>query len=223
MHVAIVMDGNRRWARLRGLPPQHGHAKGEAALQRAADAAPALGITTLSVFGFSTENWSRDPGEVGALMRLFARSARTQRVRSMRSGVRVRICGDLQAFPASVRFALRRLEESTAANNRLTLVLALNYGGRGEILRAVKSIARAGTAHEAITEAEFRKHLYLPDIPDPDLVIRTGGEQRLSNFLLFQLAYSEFVTLPVLWPDFSASDLSSALAAAHLRERRFGA
>lgn len=223
MHVAIVMDGNRRWARQRGLEVCEGHAAGERALHGIADAAPALGITTLSVFGFSTENWARGASEVSALMQLFARCASAQLLRSARAGIRVRICGDLTRFPASVRLALRRLEHATAANSRLTLVLALNYGGRGEILRAVRSMARSGTLHDHVTEEEFRKHLYLPDLPDPEIVIRTGGEQRLSNFLLFQLAYAEFVSSPVLWPDFTPGDLAAALANVQSRERRFGA
>ena len=223
MHVAIVMDGNRRWARQRGLEVCEGHAAGERALHRIVDAAPALGVTTLSVFGFSTENWARGEREVGALMQLFARCANSQLLRSTRAGIRVRICGDLTQFPASVRLALRRLESATAANRRFTLVLALNYGGRSEILRAVRSLARSGTLHDRLTEEEFRKHLYLPDLPDPEIVIRTGGEQRLSNFLLFQLAYAEFVSSPVLWPDFAPADLAAAIANVQSRERRFGA
>ena len=223
MHIAIVMDGNRRWARQRGLSPAQGHAAGEAALLRTVEAALCLGVRSITVFGFSTENWSRDPAEVSALMQLFSSTARQRRSELLGSGVRVRVRGDLSALAFPVRAALRGLERATAANTRMTLVLAINYGGRDEIIRAARSLARAGTNADAIDEAEFRKHLFLPDVSDPDIVIRTGGEQRLSNFLLFQLAYSELVTLPVLWPDFSAEHLASALAQFGQRERRYGA
>lgn len=223
MHVAIVMDGNRRWARERGLSVAQGYAAGEAALQKTVDASLELGVRTVTVFGFSTENWSREPAEVQALMHLLAVFAHRRRDMLVKAGVRVRVRGDLTRLWFPARSALRALERATASNSRLTLVLAINYGGRDEILRAAESIARNGVPGRALTEDEFRKHLYLPDVGDPDLLIRTGGEQRLSNFLLFQLAYSELVTLPVLWPDFDRDTFSSALRSFRDRERRFGA
>lgn len=217
------MDGNRRWARERGLAPADGHAAGEAALRRIVGAAPRLGVRTLTVFGFSTENWSRSADEVAALMRLIGTFAAIRKDELLGAGIRVRVRGDLTPLPFPARAALRALERASAGNSRLTLVLAINYGGRDEILRAVRSIARSGVAHDAITEDIFRNHLDLPDVGDPELVIRTGGEQRLSNFLIYQCAYSEFVTLPVLWPDFSEEDLARALAQFGGRRRRFGA
>lgn len=223
MHAAIVMDGNRRWARLRGLTPAEGHAAGEAALRRIVAAAPRLGVRTLTVFGFSTENWSRSPGEVGALMQLIASFASLRKDELLAAGIRVRVRGDLSRLPFAARAALRALERTSAGNTRLTLVLAINYGGRDEIVRAVRSITRNGVAHDAITEDLFRTHLDLPDVRDPDIVIRTGGEQRLSNFLIYQCAYSEFVALPVLWPDFTEEHLAQAVAQFGGRQRRFGA
>lgn len=223
MHAAIVMDGNRRWARLRGLAPADGHAAGEAALRQIVMAAPRLGVRTLTVFGFSTENWSRGSDEVGALMRLIASFASIRKDELLAAGIRVRVRGDLARLPFAARAALRALERASSGNSRLTLVLAINYGGRDEILRAVRSIARDRVAHDAITEDVFRSHLDLPDVGDPEIVIRTGGEQRLSNFLIYQCAYSEFVTLPVLWPDFEEEHLAQAVAQFGGRQRRFGA
>lgn len=217
------MDGNRRWARRRGLSPAEGHAAGEAALRRIVAAAPGMGLRTLTVFGFSTENWSRDAREVGALMQLIAAFASLRKHELLAAGIRVRVRGDVTRLPFAARAALRALERASAGNSRLTLVLAINYGGRDEILRAVRSIARNGIAHDAITEDVFRTHLDLPDVGDPEIVIRTGGEQRLSNFLIYQCAYSEFVTLPVLWPDFGEEHLAQAIANFGGRQRRFGA
>ncbi|MFN2450262.1 MAG: polyprenyl diphosphate synthase [Candidatus Baltobacteraceae bacterium] len=223
MHVAIVMDGNRRWARQRGLSAAEGYAAGETALYAAVRSALAGGVRTLTVFGFSKENWTRDPGEISALMQLFSIVPQRRRMDLLGAGVRVRICGELGRLAFAARSALRGLERVTACNTRMTLVLAINYGGRDEIVRAAQSLARAGTLPGAIDEAEFRKHLFLPDVSDPDIVIRTGGEQRLSNFLLFQLAYSEILTLPVLWPDFTGDDFTNALAQLATRRRTFGA
>ncbi len=224
MHVAIIMDGNRRWARARGHSVCQGYLAGESALDRTVAAALSLNVRTLTVFGFSNENWKRDAAEVSALMQLCAAFASRRREQLVHAGVRVRVCGDLSRMPFPTRASLRALERATAANSRLTLVLALNYGGREEILHAVRSIAERGDLRGGrITEDEFRKHLYLPDLSDPDLLIRTGGEQRLSNFLLFQLAYSELLTLPIMWPDFTGEHLADAVAQAGLRERRFGA
>lgn len=217
------MDGNRRWARVRGLAPAAGHAAGEEALRRVVADAPALGVRTLTVFGFSTENWSRSADEVNSLMSLMARFAGVRRSEILQQGVRVRVRGDLRALPFPTRAALRTLERATQHNTRFTLVLALNYGARDEILQAVRSIARAKLSAGDICEDVLREHMYLPDVGDPDVVIRTGGEQRLSNFLLYQCAYSEFVTTPVLWPDFTAQHLLQALEQFGARERRFGA
>jgi undecaprenyl diphosphate synthase len=227
MHVAIIMDGNRRWAAARGVPAAQGHRAGERALDAAVRAALDLGIESLTVFAFSTENWRRAAAEVAALMQLCASFARSQRETLLRGGVRVRVCGDLGAFSFPARAALERLERDTAHHSRLTLTLALNYSGRAEIVRAARLLAaraaRGEIRPEDIDEARVRESLYVPELPDPDLLIRTGGELRISNFLLYQLAYTELISLPVLWPDFTGAHLQAALGDFGSRERRYGA
>ncbi|HKU68410.1 MAG TPA: polyprenyl diphosphate synthase [Candidatus Baltobacteraceae bacterium] len=226
-HVAIIMDGNRRWALARGLPLIEGYRRGITSLREAVRAAIASGIGTLTVYGFSTENWRRESSEIGMLMQLCAAFASAEKPALMRQGVRVRIVGDVEPFVLPARAGLRDLVRATEKNRRLTLNLALNYSGRAEILRAAQMLARdvSGgriTADE-IDESALRARLYAPDMPDPDLLIRTGGDMRVSNFLLYQIAYTELLTLPIMWPDFTAEHFARAVQDLHERERRFGA
>lgn len=226
-HVAIIMDGNRRWALSRGLPLIEGYRRGIAALREAVSAAIDNGIGTLTVYGFSTENWRRDGSEISMLMQLCAAFASTEKPALMRQGVRVRIIGDIEPFVLPARAGLRDLVKATEKNRRLTLNLALNYSGRAEIVRAAQSLARdveSGRMRVAdIDEDALRARLHAPEMPDPDLLIRTGGDLRVSNFLLYQIAYTELLTLPVMWPDFTAADFTRAVQAYSERERRFGA
>ncbi len=226
VHVAVIMDGNRRWARSRGLPAAEGYRRGVGALRAAVRAALAAGVRMLTVYGFSTENWARDPSEVLALMQLCTIFARTELAALRRQGVAVEIVGDIREFPRPARAALARLVRATAHNRRLTLNLALNYSGRAEIIRAVRSIAHdieSGSLRARdVDESTLRRRFYAPHQPDPDLLIRTGGDFRVSNFLLFQLAYTELLTLPCMWPDFSEDDFARALIQYGERCRRFG-
>jgi undecaprenyl diphosphate synthase len=226
-HVAIIMDGNRRWALAHGLPLVEGYRRGIAALREAVRAAIDTGVGTLTVYGFSTENWRRDSSEIGMLMQLCAGFAATERPSLMRQGVRVRIVGDIEPFVLPARAGLRELVRATEKNRRLTLNLALNYSGRAEIVRAAQLIARdvqsGRLAAADVDDDVLRSRLYAPEMPDPDLLIRTGGDQRVSNFLLYQIAYTELLTLPIMWPDFTAAHFSEAVRAFSDRERRFGA
>ena len=225
-HVAVIMDGNRRWARERGLPVAEGYRRGVGALRGAVRSAARMGIGRLTVYGFSTENWRREPAEVGLLMQLYAACARSEKPDLIRQGVRVEVIGELDAFAFPARAALRDLVESTKHGSRITLTLALNYSGRSEIVRAVRSIARdvaaAKLSPEAIDESMLSARMYAPHAPDPDLLIRTGAEHRVSNFLLYQLAYTELLTLPVMWPDFDEATFDAAVAEFANRQRRFG-
>lgn len=226
-HVAIIMDGNRRWAISHGVPLVEGYRRGIASLREAVRAALDTGITTLTVYGFSTENWRRDGREISTLMQLCAAFTAAEKPTLVRQGVRVRVVGDIEPFVLPARAGLRDLVRATEKNRRLTLNLALNYSGRAEIVRAAAQIAReVANGHLAavdVDEEALRARLYAPDMPDPDLLIRTGGELRISNFLLYQIAYTELLTLPVMWPDFTADHFKRAVAALGERERRFGA
>ncbi len=226
-HVAVIMDGNRRWARDRGLPIAQGYRRGVVALREAVKGAIEAGVRRLTVYGFSTENWTRDAREVNVVMQLCAACARSEKPLLVAQGVRVELIGDLEKFAFPVRAALADLARSTAHNTRLTLTLALNYSGRAEILRAVRAIAAdvaAGRLDPSLVdERALRERMYAPHAPDPDLLIRTGGDQRVSNFLLYQLAYTELLTLPLMWPDFTAADFTNAVAAFGERRRRYGA
>ncbi|HET9096612.1 MAG TPA: polyprenyl diphosphate synthase [Candidatus Baltobacteraceae bacterium] len=226
-HVAIIMDGNRRWALSRGLPLVQGYRRGIAALREAVRAAIDSGIDMLTVYGFSTENWRRDGTEIGMLMQLCAAFAATEKPALLRQGVRVRIVGDVEPFVLPARAGLRDLVRATEKNRLLTLNLALNYSGRAELVRAAQLIARdVRSGHlepGEVDEAALRSRLYAPEMPDPDLLIRTGGDMRVSNFLLYQIAYTELLTLPVMWPDFTAEHFTQAVRALGGRERRFGA
>ena len=214
-YVAIITDGNGRWARNRGLSVQEGHQAGadtvKARLRDAAD----LGIRELTVYSFSTENWSRPPEEVAALMAMFSQRILAETPELHEEGVRLRFVGRRAGVDAELVEQMEWAESHTAANDRITLFVAFNYGGRAEIVDAARSFT--GT-----TEEEFRAHLYAPDMHDPDLLIRTSGEQRLSNYLLWQSAYSELVFTDVLWPDFSREDFEAALREFDARRRRFG-
>lgn len=222
-HVACVMDGNGRWAAQRGLARTEGHAAGEEALLDTVNGALEIGIEWLTMFAFSTENWRRPADEVRYLMGFNESLLVRRRDELHEKGVRIRFAGRRDwRVPRRV---IKRMDESatlTEANRRMTLTMAFNYGGRAEIIDAVKEIVAAGVPVGRIDERALRAHLYFPDLPDPDLVIRTSGEYRISNFLLWQLAYSELVFTDVLWPDFRREHLFGAVAEYQSRDRRFG-
>ncbi len=223
VHIACVMDGNGRWANMRGLPRTEGHAAGEAALLDAVEGALEIGVKWLTMFAFSTENWRRPVDEVRYLMSFNEGLLLRRRDELHEKGVRIRFSGRRDwRVPKRV---LRRMDESTAltaSNKRMTLTMAFNYGGRAEIVDAVKAIVSDRLPIDKVDERAIRARLYHPDMPDPDLVIRTSGEYRISNFLLWELAYSELVFMDVLWPDFRRSHLYEAVAEYQRRERRFG-
>ncbi len=226
-HVAIIMDGNGRWAKARGLPRIAGHRRGAEAVRRAVKAAGELGIAYLTLFGFSSENWKRPADEVGDLMGLLRHYIRAEIAELHANGVRLRVIGDRTRLAADIVGLIDNAEALTADNGGLTLTIALSYGGRAEIAAAARAIAVAvrdgALAPEQVDEALFERHLFTAGMPDPDLVIRTSGEQRMSNFLLWQSAYAELVFIPTLWPDFGEADLKTALREYHGRERRYGA
>jgi undecaprenyl diphosphate synthase len=225
-HVAIIMDGNGRWASARGLPRAEGHRRGVEALRRTIRAAGEIGIQVITIFSFSSENWSRPAAEIGELMGLLRRFIRNDLAELHKSNVRVRIVGERDGLDPDIGRLLVEAEELTRANDGLTLVVAFNYGARQEIARAVRRIAEqvaTGALKPADVTAETIGGLLdAPDLPDPDLIIRTSGEQRLSNFLLWQSAYSELVFVPTYWPDFDRAALEAAIAEYRQRERRFG-
>jgi undecaprenyl diphosphate synthase len=226
VHVAIVMDGNGRWATARGLPRLEGHRRGVEALRRTVRNAGELGIKVLTIFSFSTENWSRPEQEINDLMGLIKRFVREDLAELHRAGVKVRMIGAREGLDPEILKLVGDAEELTAQNDKLTLVVAFNYGGRQEIARAARRIARAAAAGEidptAIDEAVVERHLDTAGLPDPDLIIRTSGELRLSNFLLWQSAYAEFIVLPLYWPDFDRAALEQAIDEFRRRQRRFG-
>jgi undecaprenyl diphosphate synthase len=226
-HVAIIMDGNGRWAKARSLPRVAGHRRGAEAVRRTVTAAAELGIAYLTLFGFSSENWRRPTGEVNDLMGLLRHYLRGEIAELHANGVRVRVIGERARLPADIVTLIDNAEALTGDNPGLRLTIALSYGGRAEIARAAAAIAAAvqsgRLALEAVDEALFVRFLFTDGMPDPDLVIRTSGEQRISNFLLWQTAYSELVFTATLWPDFGKSDLEKALHDYHGRERRYGA
>jgi undecaprenyl diphosphate synthase len=225
-HIAIIMDGNRRWASERGLPIACGYRRGVATLRRTLRAASAAGVRVITAYAFSEENWERPAGEVGLLMRLCARAARGEFRRLAREGVRVRLCGRTERLPASTSSALEALVAETASNDGILLNLAIDYGGRREIGDAVRALVdevRTGLRDVAsIDERALASRLYTAGLPDPDLIVRTGGELRLSNFLLFQSAYAEFWATPTYWPDFDDAHFKAALDDFALRQRRYG-
>ena len=220
--VAIIMDGNGRWAERRGLPVAEGHREGTKALRRTVEAAIDLGVETLVVYAFSTENWARPAGEVDSLMDIFGETIERELPDLARQGVRTRFMGRSDRAPDLLREQMARLEEETAHNDRLNLWIAFDYGGRAELVQAARRLVEAGVDPKDIDEDALRANLYAPELPDPDLLIRTSGELRISNFLLWQLAYSELVFLDRLWPDFGREELEHALADYANRRRRFG-
>ena len=225
-HIAIILDGNGRWAKKRGLPRPMGHKEGCRAVEQTVEDAARLGVKYLTVYGFSTENWKRSEDEVSSLMTLFRFYMRRLLVIAKENNVRVRMIGDRSRFAEDIIRGLDRLEQETAENTGLTFQIAVNYGARDEMRRAVTRIAeevREGTLKaEEITEECIAEHLDTAGIPDPDLLIRTGGELRISNYLLWQCAYTEFYVTDVLWPDFNRDELVRAIESFNGRERRFG-
>jgi undecaprenyl diphosphate synthase len=225
-HIAIIMDGNGRWAELRGLPRVDGHRAGREALRRTVRGARECGVEVLTLYAFSTENWRRPREEVEALMTLLVETAEQEAQDLRRNGVRFRASGLLTAMPPGVQEALGQVMALTQHNTEITLNLAVNYGGRGELVEAARRIAsRVAQGHlraEDIDECVLQRYLFAPDLPDPDLLIRTGGEHRLSNFLLWQAAYTELYFTDIHWPDFQKLDLFEAIRSFQTRERRFG-
>ncbi len=226
-HIAIIMDGNGRWASSRGLPHIAGHKAGIEAVRRTLDAAVENGIAHLTLYGFSSENWRRPPKEVEDLMGLLRLYLKGELAQLHKEGVRLSIIGEREKFDADIIRMIEQAESLTARNTKIHLTIALSYGGRQELLRAMRrlggKIAKGELSPESIDEAMLQTELYTHGTPDPDLIIRTSGEKRLSNFLLWQSAYAEFVFVDTLWPDFSSEDLARALDEFNRRERRYGA
>jgi undecaprenyl diphosphate synthase len=221
-HIAIVMDGNRRWARGRHLPVIAGHRQGVETIRRTVRAARDRGVEFVTLYSFSTENWKRDPDEVGGLMKLLEETIRRETPTLVQDGVRLRIIGRLQELSDGVRRAIDDAARATDAGKNGTMTIAFNYGGRAEIVDAVKRLVQDAIPVEDIDEAAIASRLYAPEHPDPDLLIRTGGELRVSNFLLWEVAYAEMWATDVLWPDFAVEHLDAALASYARRERRYG-
>lgn len=225
-HIAIIMDGNGRWAEKRFMPRLFGHKAGVEALRSVISRCSKLGIEVLTLYAFSTENWNRPVDEVSGLMELLVQFLQKEIAELHSNGIKIRCIGDLSALPERARAEVKKAEALTADNDGLVVNIALNYGGRDELLKAAKGLA-AEVASGVLTEAQidseaFEKHLYTAGQPDPDLMIRTSGEQRISNFLLWQLAYAEFYFTEVLWPDFDEKELDKALEIYAKRHRRFG-
>lgn len=225
-HVAVIMDGNGRWAEQHGLPRIEGHRKGTQAVKRILEAAGDFGVKNITLFAFSVENWSRPKQEVAALMQLLESFLKEQEEQLVKRGMRLNVLGRTSELPINTQKQLRKIEQATQAFDNLTVGLALNYGSRTEVVDAVKSITRdAQEGRLDLNELDydvFRQYLYTKEMPDPDLIIRTSGECRLSNFLLLQSAYSEIYLSDVLWPDFDQAEFGAALKAYASRERRFG-
>jgi undecaprenyl diphosphate synthase len=225
-HVAIIMDGNGRWAKERGLPRIEGHRRGAEAVKRTLKAAQEFGVKTITLYAFSVENWNRPKDEVDALMSLLDRFLADQLPQLIKRKIRLRVIGRYQELPEHIQARLRKSEAATEQFTEHTLALALNYGARTEVIDAVTAIAKAAQTGnlnpDELDYDQFSQYLYTRDLPDPDLVIRTSGESRLSNFLLLQAAYAEIYFTPVLWPDFGEEDFKAALADYASRERRYG-
>jgi undecaprenyl diphosphate synthase len=225
-HVAVIMDGNGRWAKQRHLPRVEGHRNGVESVRAVVRAAGEVGVKYLTLYAFSVENWNRPKEEVDTLMKYLARFLRGEIGELNRNNVRLEVIGQIYRLPEFVQEQLRKTQEALAKNNGLTLILALSYGGRTEIVEAVRSLAskaKAGKIEPAeITEEVFAEHLYTRHLPDPDLLIRTSGELRISNFLLWQISYAELVVTPTLWPDFRKAQFCEALEEYARRHRRFG-
>lgn len=225
-HIALILDGNRRWAKIKGLDPRIGHSKGAEALENIAKFANSIGLKYLTVYAFSTENWNREDTEVRALMRILVRFINKFNKTATDENIRVRVIGDMTRFPEKLQIKLKEIIEKTKNHTGSTLNIALNYGGRQEIVRAVKNICtrvKEGTQEiEDITMDTISNELYTAGQPDPDLLIRTSGEMRTSNFLAWQLTYTEFIFIDKHWPDFTSDDLIDAINVFNKRTRRFG-
>ena len=221
-HIAIIMDGNGRWAKRRLMPRVAGHRKGVEALRGVIRACAERGVSHLTVFAFSSENWRRPQEEVTLLMELFMRALENEVAKLHENGIRFRVIGELAGFSERIQALIRDAEALTRNNTRLTFTVAANYGGRWDIVQALKKLMAAGVAAEDVNEAALAQQLSMADAPEPDLFIRTGGEQRISNFLMWQLAYTELYFTDALWPDFDAAALDEAIASYRKRERRFG-
>lgn len=224
-HIAIIMDGNGRWAKKRGLPRNAGHRQGAKTLENICDYCQKIGVRYVTVYAFSTENWKRPQEEVDTIMDML-RNYLKEAQKQTRRNVRLLFLGDRAPLAPDIRQLMDQAEHDSAGNDGMTLCVAVNYGGRAEIVRAARSLARLaareGLDPDSIDEGLFSRHLYAKDVPDPDLLIRPSGEQRVSNFLLWQLAYTEFVFMDVLWPDFTPAHLDQAIAQYAKRNRRFG-
>jgi undecaprenyl diphosphate synthase len=225
-HVAIIMDGNGRWARARGLPRFRGHTEGMQSVREIVETSVEIGFPNLTLYAFSQENWNRPAAEVNALMKLLQRYVAKERDELIRQGVEVRVFGDMERLASGPRKAVDMIQNTTAGGGNLRLNLMISYGSRSEIVHAVRRIAeevKAGQLNPAdINDAVISNHLYTAGLPDPDLLIRTSGEQRISNFMLWQLAYTELYITPTLWPDFRRANLIAAVHEYQKRERRFG-
>ncbi len=225
-HIAIIMDGNGRWAEKRFMPRLFGHKAGVEALRSVISRCSHLGVEVLTLYAFSTENWKRPTDEVSGLMELLVQFLQKEIAELHSNGIKIRCIGDLSALPERAQAEVEKAQSLTGGNTGLTVNIALNYGGRDELLRAARGLAESVSSGEIkvedITSDAFEKYLYTSGQPDPDLIIRTSGEQRISNFLLWQLAYSEFYFTDVLWPDFNATELDNALETYAKRHRRFG-
>ena len=221
-HVAIIMDGNGRWATKRLLPRVAGHVKGVEAVRGCVESCVERGIEYLTLFAFSSENWRRPEAEVSLLMRLFVTALEREVSKMHANDIRLKVVGDLSRFDAKLREMIANAERRTASNTRLTLTICANYGGRWDIIQATGKMVAANPGVTEFTEAQLAAHLAMAYAPEPDLFIRTGGEERISNFLLWQLAYSEMYFTDTFWPDFSIESLDTAIASYQSRERRFG-
>lgn len=222
-HVAIIMDGNGRWAKKRNLPREEGHKAGAKSVQEVVEACARLGIKYLTLYAFSKENWKRPKTEISTLWKLLENYLKEEYRVLVKNRLQLKVIGQKEALPTRIRRELQRVEELTRNFERMTIILALNYGGRAEIVEAVKKICRENDPHaDSLTEEKFSTYLYTAEVPDPDLLIRTSGELRISNFLLWQIAYSEIWITPELWPDFRKKHLFRALLDFQKRERRFG-
>lgn len=221
-HVAIIMDGNGRWAQSRGLPRLAGHRAGRENVRRILKACADYGVEYLTIYAFSTENWGRPASEVMGLMHLLGEAIGRETAELHKNNVRIVHLGSLEGVPGPLAKQIQQAVELTRHNTRITLNVAFNYGGRAEIIQAVRALLRDGVAPEDVDEALFSRYLYTAGQPDPDLVIRTAGEMRLSNYLIWQSAYAEYYSTPVYWPDFDEQELARALEAYRQRERRFG-
>lgn len=225
-HIAIILDGNGRWAKAKGMPRNYGHAQGSKNVERICEEAWRMGIKYLTVYAFSTENWSRPDSEVAALMKLLRNYMKTCLKTAAKNDMKIRVIGDIEPLDEDIKSRIRELEEATVNNGGLNFTIALNYGSRDEMTRAVRKMAQdcadGKLSATDINESVFESYLDTHGIPDPDLMIRTSGEQRLSNYLLWQLAYSEFYFTDVPWPDFTKEELVRAVEEFNHRHRRFG-